>query len=305
MTEALITGRVVFSASEAASGVSVQIFSKQVQEGLPRWVQRSETRTNSNGEFRFADLPPGPYKLLTREWMDNDPTGTLPGGKLHGLPPVYYPGVPDFAAAGTIQLLAGQSFHADVSLIRQAYYLVTIPVLNAEANVGMNITVSVQGHRGPGYSLGNNPGKQTIVGQLPSGNYLVEASTYGQNSAAGAVSIAVAGAAVEGPPLALTPNASLNLNVMEQFTSKDDGFSTARLGLRSLYGPRKYLNVYVEPADDFAPHRIAQLRSPTGPNDEALVLENLAAGRYWLRLHSNRGYVASATMSGVDLLREQ
>src|SRR5258708_17096874 len=105
--------------------------------------------------------------------MNTDPWGPLRGGQRQGCPPVYYPGAPDFAAAGTIQLLAGQSFHADVSLIRQAYYLVTIPVLNVETNVGMNITVSVQGHRGPGYSLGYNPGKQTIVGQLPSGNYLV------------------------------------------------------------------------------------------------------------------------------------
>lgn len=307
MPEALITGRVIFSASEPANGVSVQIFSRQVQDGLPRWVQRSQTQTNSNGEFRFAELPPGPYKLLTREWTDNDPTGTLPGGELHGFPPVYYPGVPDFGAAGTIQLLAGQSFHADVSLVRQPYYPVTIPVLNAEQNVGMNITVSVQGHPGPGYSLGYNPTKQTIVGQLPSGNYLVEATTYGQNSAAGAVSIAVAGAAVEGPSMALTPNASIRLNVTEQFTSKDgESVTTGSIGGRSfrIHGPRSYLNANVEAVDEFAPQRNAGLRPFTGQNDDALVLENLAAGKYWLRLHSNLGYVASATMSGVDLLRE-
>ena len=307
MPEALITGRVIFSASEPANGVSVQIFSRQVQDGMPRWVQRNETRTNSNGEFRFAELPPGPYKLLTLEWMDNDPTGTLPGGELHGFPPVYYPSVPDFTDAGTIQLLAGQSFHADVSLNRQPYYAVSIPVLSAEQNLGMNIAVSAQGHRGPGYSLGYNATKQTIVGQLPNGNYLVEASTYGQNSAAGSVNIAVAGAAVEGPSMALTPNASIRLDVTEQFTSKDgERVMIGNIGGRSfrIHGPRSYLNANVEAVDDFAPQRNEGLRPATGQNDDALVLENLAAGKYWLRLHSDRGYVAAATMGGVDLLRE-
>jgi hypothetical protein len=35
-----------------------------------------------------------------------------------------------------------------------------------------------------------------------------------------------------------------------------------------------------------------------------MVLENLAPGRYWLRLNSSRGYVAAATMGAIDLLRE-
>jgi len=72
--------------------------------------------TNSNGEFRFAELRPGTYKVLTREWMDNDPEASVPGGQLYGYPPVYYASASDFAAASTIQLTAGQTFQADMSL---------------------------------------------------------------------------------------------------------------------------------------------------------------------------------------------
>jgi hypothetical protein len=46
------------------------------------------------------------------------------------------------------------------------------------------------------------------------------------------------------------------------------------------------------------------VRPPAGPNDDSIVIENLAPGRYWLRLSSSRGYIASATMGGVDLLHE-
>ena len=34
------------------------------------------------------------------------------------------------------------------------------------------------------------------------------------------------------------------------------------------------------------------------------MIENLAPGRYRLRLYTTRGYVASATMGGIDLLHE-
>lgn len=304
--EALIVGRII-SGSEAATGVNVQLYSRLVQDGMPRWIQNNATRTNSNGEFRFAELPRGIYKLSTQEWMDNDPTGFVPGGQLHGCPPIFYPGLTDFATAGTIQLMAGQTAQADITLVRQPYYQVSIPVLNVAENTGVNITVSVQGHRGPGYSLGYDPQKQTIVGQLPSGNYVVEAANFGPVSSSGAMNLAVAGAAAEGPPLALAPNASITVNVTEQFAAKDQLESqTWEVNGKSfeIHGPRRYLNLYVESADDFASQMNAQIRPPTGANDVAMVLENLAPGRYWLRFHANRGYVAAATMGGVDVLRE-
>ena len=203
MPEALIKGRVILSSAGAAIGVNVQIFSRQVQEGIPRWLPGISVRANSNGEFRFADLLPGSYKLVTHELMDNDPAATVPGGQLYGFPPVYYPSATDFAAASTIRLSAGQTFHADISLARQPYYSVRIPVANGDANSGMNVTVSPQGHRGPGYSLGYNAEKQRIEGLLPNGNYLVEGAIFGPLPATGAVNIAVAGAPVEGPGITL------------------------------------------------------------------------------------------------------
>ncbi len=305
--EGIIKGRVTFSATEPAHGVRVEILRRQVMDGMPRWMASNSELTNSNGEFRFSDLQPGAYKLLTHEWMDNDPVTATPDGQPYGFPPVYYPSSVDFAAASTIQLTAGQTFQADLSLVRQAYYAVKIPVTNTELNGGMNITVSPQGQRGPGYSLGYNGASQSIEGQLPNGKYLVEANARGPNSASGSVNIAVAGAPVDGPGMVLTRNNSIIVNVKEEFTSKgwhssgswNDGRHTF-----ALHGPRLDINVRADPVDDFGQRGTASTRPPTGPNDDSLVLENLAPGRYWLRLHASRGYVASATMGGLDLLRE-
>jgi len=309
MPEAVIKGRVILSATDAAIGVNVQIFSRQVQEGIPRWMPGISARANSNGEFRFAELLPGSYKLVTHELMDNDPAATVPGGQLYGFPPVYYPSTTDFAAASTIQLTAGQTFHADISLVRQSYYSVRIPVVNVDPSVlmNMNITVSPQGHHGPGFSLGYNAEKQRVEGFLPNGNYLVEATMFGTISAAGAVNIAVAGAPVEGPGMTLAGTSSISVHVKEEFSTTNwNASSSWSNGKRtfSLHGPRTYLQVSVESADDFEAQRGGALRQPTGPNDDSLVIENLPPGRFRLRLSSSRGYVAAATTGGIDLLHE-
>jgi hypothetical protein len=304
--EALIKGRVTLSTTDAATGVNVQIFSRQVQDGTPRWTPGAAAIANSNGEFRFAELLPGTYKLITHELMDNDPVTSVPGGQLYGFPPAYYPGAADFAAASTIQLTAGQTFQADLSLVRHAYYPVTIPVMNADLNSGINITVSPQGNRGPGFSLGYNGAKQRIEGLLPNGNYTVEAAIFGPHAATGVVTLLVAGAPAEGPNMVLTRNSSISLNVKEEFTATDWNGSMSWSDGRhnfALHGPRTYLQATAEAADEFV-QRGASLHQPTGPNDDSLVLEDVPPGRYWLRLYSSRGYVSSATMGGVDLLRQ-
>jgi len=308
MPEGVIKGRVMLSTGDAAAGINLQLFSRQVSDGIARWLQPRSVRADSNGEFRFADLLPGAYKLLTNELMDNDPVATPPGGQLYGFPPIYYPSATDFAGASTIQLAAGQTFQADLSPVRQPYYPVRIPVTNAALNGGINVTVSPQGHRGPGYSLGYNPEKQRIEGLLPNGNYLVEASTFGQNGATGTVNLTVSGSPAEGSSMALTRNSSIIVNVKEDFTSTDwnaSGTSSNRGRTFATPKIRVDLDLSVEATDDdFAQQRGGQLRPPAGPNDDSMVLEDLAPGRYWLRPRASRGYVASATMGGVDLLRQ-
>ncbi len=303
--EAIIKGRITLASGDVPLGVIVQLFSRQVREGLPRWTQSSTVRANSAGEFRFAELEPGSYRLVTQEYMDNDPLTNIPGSQVYGFPPVYYPGSSDFSAASTIELTAGQEFQADISLARHPYYPVKIPIAGAETAGGLNI--SVQGQRGPGYRLGQNAPQQAIVGLLPNGIYVVEASTFGQNAVSGSVTIRVNGAAIDGPALTLVPKSSVRLDVREEFTdtswntsaSWNDGKHTF-----SLHGPRTYLQATVESADDLEQPRFGSIRPPTGSNDDSLVIEDLSPGRYWLRLHTSRGYIASVTQGSTDLLRQ-
>jgi hypothetical protein len=301
--EALIIGRVILSTGEAAAGVSVQIFSRQVQSGMFRWISGQQVHANSNGEFRFAELEAGTYKVLTHEYMDSDFITDSARKQLYGYPPVYYPIATAFALGNVIQVIAGETFQADISIVRHPYFSVKIPVANPpESNFGLGVSVSPAGDRSPGYSLGYDRRTQSITGSLPDGNYLVEATSYAPEAKSGNVNLAVTGASSQPPVMVLTPNSSIDVNVREEFASRETN-SPASFGVSydGLHGPRAYLNLTAESADDFV-QRSGRLRPPAGRDGDSLVIENLRPGTYWLNARSGDGYVASATLGGLDLL---
>ena len=314
--EALIVGRVIFS--DPVNRADVEIYRREVREGRPHWISAGTVQTRSNGEFRFAELTAGKYKLFTHEVLDRDPLAFNPNGQLYGYPPVYFPAANDFGSAGIITLAAGQTFQANVSPVRQAYYQVKVSVRGAPAGQPFEIIVSTQGHRGPGYSLGYDPGEQVITGMLPNGNYTVEAVGYGGNfgtdysdarqrissgiPASGVINIAVTGAALDGAVMTVVPHSSIPVNVTEQFTSADKDSSSR---LRLANGPKgrtNYLNVGLEPADDFASAFPVGGTASKQSND-SLSIQNVAPGRYWVRVDTPRGFVSSITSGGVNLLR--
>jgi hypothetical protein len=304
--EALIVGRVVLPTAEASDTIQLELYHRQVQEGRARWVLAGSASTKSNGQFRFAELAAGSYKLLTQELLDRDPLVFDPRGQLYGFPPIYFPNATDFAAAQTIQLAAGQIFQADITLVKHAYYPVKVAVANVPPGSGINIVVSVQGHKGPGFSLGYNNREQMIEGLLPDGNYTLEASGFGPNAASGLLNISVKGAALEGPRMTLLPNGSIGVNVKEEFTSTE-GTSSRNMIIETgppplaARGPRRYLNLRLEPADDFSQHGGAWLRPPSGPEDDSLAIDGVPPGRYWVRADSSRGFVASISSGMTDL----
>lgn len=304
LPEGIIKGRVTATGAEPATGVAVQLLTRQVQEGVLRWVPGPTVQANSAGEFRFAELLPGSYKLFTREWMDNDPVAQVPGSQVYGFPPVYYPGGAEPSAAAAIELDAGQTVQADIEIQGKPYHQVRIPVANADINNGFSVTV--EGQQGSRFELGLNSNEQRIEGMLPAGSYTVQATTYGPNSVSGSVSIRVGDAPVQGPTLVLAPNTNIPVQVKEEFgdsSSNSSGSWSDGKHTFALRGPRLYLQVRIESLDEIEPHGAA-LRPPTPPDDQSLALEGVPPGRYWLRVSTSRGYIASATMGSLDLLHQ-
>ena len=305
--EALIVGRVVLANSEVSDPIQVEIYRLRVQNGSAHWDRSGGASTRSNGEFRFAELSAGTYKLLTRELMDRDPVTFDPNGQLYGYPPIYFPNATDFAAAQTIQLAGGQVFQANISLVKHPYYRVKVALAHVPTGVaGLGIVVSPMGHRGPGFALGYNNDDQAIEGSLPDGNYTLEASSYGPNAVSGLLNISVKGAALEGPRMSLVPNGSISVDVKEEFTSTEESGPPGMIIQGSSpsgneRGPRRYLSVYLESADDFGRGGGGSLRQPSGPDDDTLAIDGVAPGRYWVLAHSARGFVAAIRSGTTDL----
>jgi hypothetical protein len=313
--ESLIVGAVTLPTSEPPDSITLQVYRRQVQDGRARWLPVGGAQSTSDGQFRFADLPAGTYKLLTHELLDRDPLtidplnlprSNDPRGQLFGYPPVYYQSAPDFGSAATIQLAAGQTQTVNLSLVKLPYYRVKVPVINAPDN-GIAVGVYAHGRKGPGFALGYNNGDHAIEGMLPDGSYTIEASRFGPDGMTGLHTITIKGAAIDGPSMTLLPNASIPVNVKEEFTSADNaGSMTWNINGRNtvVKGPRRYLSVTLEPADDFGVGPQVSLRDPRRGGDEALVIEGAPAGSYWVRVNSSRGYPASIRSGNLDLLHQ-
>ena len=309
--ESLIVGAVTLPTSEPPDSITLQVYRRQVQDGRARWLPVGGALSTSDGQFRFADLPAGTYKLLTHELLDHDPLTTdpltlpppnVPIGKLFGYPPVYYQSAPDFGSAATIQLAAGQTQTVSLSLVKLPYYRVKVPVINAPDN-GIAVSVYAHGRKGPGFSLGYNNSDHAIEGMLPDGTYTIEASRFGPNGVTGLQTISIKGAPIDGPSMTLVSNTSIPVNVKEEFTSADNpGSMTWNINGRNtvIKGPRRYLSVTLEPADDFGVGPQVSLRDPRRA-DDALVIEDAPAGSYWVRVNSSRGYPASIRSGNLDL----
>lgn len=303
--EALVVGRLNMA---EYNRVEVELYRREIRNGTAHWTSAGRVESRSNGEFRFADLAPGTYKLFTHEQLDRDPLTFDPRGPLYGYPPVYFPNANNFAAATAIQLTAGSTQQVTLTPVRHAYYPVEIGVANAPATGALDVIVSIAGQPGPGYSLGFNQERDQILGSLPDGTYTVEATTFGPNTADGVTNITVSGAPLRGHMISLFPTSPIRVNVSEDFTTKENGdfFSSGPVAADGnlAAAPRRpqYLQIWLESADDFVQRPNASLSQSNDPNDTSLFIDNAQPGRYWVHIGSGRGYVATAECGSADIL---
>ena len=306
--EALVVGRVNLPTADGTEHLQVELYRRMIQDGREVWNSAGTVQTRSNGEFRFAELSAGTYKVFTHEEIDRDPLTFNPRGQLYGYPPVYYPSSNDFATASAIRVATGTTVSVNLSPTRREYYPIKIGVLNPPQGAGLQIEVWPQGHPGPGYSLGYNPEEQAIVGMLPDGNYTIQARAYGPGAVSGQTTFSVKGGGGNGASLNLVTGGSIRVQLKQEFTSQETAsqwgsvqengkpVSMSQMILRSMQ-----LNLF--PLDESHAGNGVGARRPDDPNDDSLLLENLQPGAYRLQVVTPIGYVAAVSSGGADLRR--
>ena len=307
LPESLIVGHVNLPTSNQSDRISVTLYQRMVNQGRVQWMNASSTQARSNGDFRFANLPPGTYKLFTEELADRDPLVFDPEGQHYGYPPVYFPNAQDFASAAPIQLEAGQTFHAELSPVLRPYFPVKIPITNMPSAAYPELSVAVQGHPGPGFALGFDG--NAILGELPSGAYTVEAifnNGNPQQSGTGSVQLTV-NSSPGTATMTITPHSTIAVHVKTEFSERalsntsSSSYSNARGESFTRSEPAR---IFLQPADEFLTTQIISLRPPRRNNDNELAFEGVPPGRYWVNVQPSYGYVASITSGGLDLLHD-
>jgi hypothetical protein len=307
--ESLIVGYVRPQASASDLRFPVALYRRESIEGRENWTQVDNFTTWADGEFRFSNLAPGTYKLVTREQIDRDPFTFSQGGQLFGYTPTFFPGTSDFSSATAIHLAPGETFQANISPTRREYYPVKIPIANSEGTQQLIVHVYPLGHPGPGYSLGFNTAEQSIQGMLPDGSYTLQVETQGQPGSTGIQNFSVHGTALEGLPLNLIANPSLAVNVHEEFKSGQSVFQNDPAGPQdgsSNNAPVVRANVWVSlfPAEEFGLAAGANSQPFAGSQQHVLLIPNVRPGRYRVHVESALGFAASVLSGGTDLLQE-
>ena len=299
--EAIVMGTVAASGAEAPREVTVNLMHRSVQDGLATWVPMQSKQTNSRGEYRFAELPGGAYRVTTQEWMENGVALPAKGHVLMGYPPARSSEGGD-TAAGALQVRAGETVQANLDLRAAPYYRVEIAVEGGPPAQGFGVEVRAA-DGSTGFSLGFNMRSRRLEGFLPNGSYQATIESYGPEPSSAEAMITVAGRPVAAS-MTVLPRGVTPVVVREEYTAAaadQAGRVTISLGQPGPAQEERPVDVQLASVED---GRRVGLRGFTPGRREALALEGARPGRYRVVVSPHRGYAASVSSGGVDLLHE-
>lgn len=213
----ILTGHLYPESGELPADLSLQLRRKQIQDGAAQWIAGRSAQVNSHGEFRFADLQPGEYKLLAPAWTP-PPVGRSPQAEsLQGLLPAFYPGVSSSDTAAILHLSPGQTASANLTLRSATFYRIAVPMPDLNPSQGVGIALLPDS---ADFILRFNTQSRQIEGYLPTGSYTLRLTSYGPSPATSIAHLQVTGAPVHSA--VVSPNASVDLpvNVHRDFTAE-------------------------------------------------------------------------------------
>lgn len=293
---AIIEGHVSVGGGEVPRNVSVRLMAHLIVDGAWMWAMRGQDVTNKRGEFRFSDLQPGEYTLVTAEWHD-DQTGPrasvgTAGEQYH---PMFYGDVSDIASATKVHLHAGQATHAEFHLERVPYYPVLIPIATASGNINAQV---LENGILEGYQLRYNNRIHALEGALPRGTYHILLGSFGDSRLFAELPLHVEGAPVRTAAITLSPAATIPVHVRSEFSTDDraqarQGASRGTISFAAQQPPP--VNIFLR--GDGPLGGVPGARQPDG----SVLLQNVTPGTFYVQAQVYNGYIASMTSGGVDL----
>jgi hypothetical protein len=303
-----IRGTVELSTGDAAESVTVQLAQRTVQDGRFVWRQAGNTRTRSDGSYRFGLLADGDYAISTAPSMESD-LDRAPGGvgQRRGYPSAYYADAREPSGASRIHVANGQDTQANLTLTVEPFYTVTAAVVFPQAGrAGASVSTAVLDSAGRPllYAVQFDEESQSVQTELPDGNYTLLISSVpqfimgrpgaGNRSGVvlvGTVDISVAGRAVPNLRVVLS---AIRPNPVQLTVQRNAASHTSA---KTIVVTAAHAEGWVDDSmiSDFANGAVP------GPLEAAY----LRPGSYWVHTHLDRGLCEAAfTAGGANLARE-
>jgi hypothetical protein len=316
--EGIVSGRVATVKGEPIEDSPVRVFQQRTMDGRKRWVLRSQSTTDEDGQFRIANLQPGQYLLST------GPMFGVGRRRVRGkrtsreeqISNTFYPGVPEMEAATPITVLSGQQAQADFLLKPEPVFKVSGVVsgfLPATPNAPQVATRSGEPLPAP-VNFDPQTGKFDV--ELPAGSYVLMIRTPdGEgNLLSGDLPLNV-NSDIENVTLTLGSPMVMPIRVETRATSGSPiapsggviNFSFAGSG-QTRGGPRRMRVPVVQVRLISTENRLedAEFQADFNATDGSLAIRNFVPGRYNVDLQPNPPwYVQSATSGTVDVLRDE
>ncbi|HEY1807955.1 MAG TPA: carboxypeptidase-like regulatory domain-containing protein [Acidobacteriaceae bacterium] len=288
---AAISGHLSLSTADPADHIRVTLFRRVFQNGRSRWSRASVTESRSDGSFRLANLLPGSYRVFTAASLDDPNEDSR--GPMWGFPALYYPGVTDVGSAGVLILKAGQQAQADMTLVRQRFFPVTITVRGMPP-APTSFEVADTDGRSTGLPVRFDLRTEIAHANVPNGSWILIAHAFGVPMRFGRADFQVASAPVD-LAVAVAPIPPIPVEINRDFTSTADG------SLPLNRGPGMTLDL--APADEFAAGGGLQLsRSGQDGGASKYEIRVFQPGKFWIdTTNFPFTYVASVTSGGSDL----
>lgn len=284
---AAIVGRVTDPNGDPVDEVPIRIGKYVFSDGRKHFNMAGSSSTDYDGRFRVADLEAGSYILIAGP----SSPGLLIGAR--DITPIsYYLGVPDRASAAPIEAKPGARVEVNMTVNEVPAFNVSGRVVGASSE-SRGVSVEFKNDAGDdvGTAVGRREANSFMIIGVPAGTYRVRATVF-QREGVPLVGSATVTVAHDVDNLQVSVAGSLNIPVSIRTEGGDSSSSdtTPSASLRLISTKEEEQGAFM---------------SLEGGGKKGWWLKNVERGTYIADVSANNtGYIASARLGAVDLLRE-
>jgi hypothetical protein len=311
-----VSGQLALSSGEPADTFPVQGFRRSIVENnREQWLIVQNTNTSGSGAFRMPAIERGGnYIFCSTPMLDSV---TIANGSLSrpvqrfGYRPTCYPGpIPkltglaaDHNSANTLTLTPGQHAEIELSLVREPFFRVILPVLNANHLPAVEAQLHSASEPNFSYPIEWSSRLGYAEAYLPSGQYSAEILARGEGGSEYAhLSFHVASQPLVASAMTMLPLHAIPVDIRKDFTVASNRPGGER---DAVDDPGVGINLVS--ADEASPNGngsggLSHIRGSTDPTQ--FQFDGVVPGRYWVQTYPTEGYVNSISSGGVDLTRQ-